>query len=240
MTSARPDTWMPFYVGDYLKDTGRLTTEGHGAYLLLILDYWSSGQALPNDDDELSAITRLHIDRWKELRPKIARFFTIKKGKWHHKRIDRELLKALKITSERSGAGKKGAKSRWQKNGSAIVLPLANPLQTDGPLPLPLPSPLPETTIESLPLEAKNGRMKHIGSVNGVAEKWSTQSARDDYAVQQIVPHLPGKDDGEKWAIAMAAEDIGSVGHQQACRVMRDTAKTLSIGWISPERRKQQ
>jgi uncharacterized protein YdaU (DUF1376 family) len=43
------DTWMPFYVGDYLSATGRLTTEQHGAYLLILLDYWKNGPP-PNDD----------------------------------------------------------------------------------------------------------------------------------------------------------------------------------------------
>ena len=39
----------PINIGGHLRDIGHLTTEQQGAYLLLILRYWSKGS--PDDDD---------------------------------------------------------------------------------------------------------------------------------------------------------------------------------------------
>ena len=55
--------WMPFYVADYLRDTRQLTTCEHGAYVLLILEYWATG-GLPNDDDRLARIVGLSRTKW--------------------------------------------------------------------------------------------------------------------------------------------------------------------------------
>jgi uncharacterized protein YdaU (DUF1376 family) len=132
-------TWMPLYIADYLRDTSRLTTEGHGAYLLLIFDYWTSGRPLPDDDNQLAAIARLGVARWKQLRPVLAQFFQIEDGIWHHKRIDVELKRAALITQERSKAGGIGAAKRWQthskSDGKRIASGEAKSSQTDAHLP---------------------------------------------------------------------------------------------------------
>jgi uncharacterized protein YdaU (DUF1376 family) len=96
--------WMPLYVGDYLGDTGHLTTAQHGAYLLLMMHYWRKGE-LPDDDRQLSKITKLPFKTWCEYRPTLQDFFH---DGWKHKRIDAELEKMMRVSLKRAVAGQKG------------------------------------------------------------------------------------------------------------------------------------
>lgn len=115
MAGSRPDTWMPMYWGDYLKDTGHLSTIEHGAYLLLIGHYWSSGSPLPDDDGKLRRIAKIEsAAKWKKLRPAIETFFKVGSGVWRHGRIDRELEAASKRSSDAKARAGKAAKARWQ------------------------------------------------------------------------------------------------------------------------------
>ena len=72
----KPDVYMPLFIGDYLAGTARLTTELHGAYLLLIMDYWMNGP-LPDDDAILSSITKMSADAWSIARAVLAQFFLL-------------------------------------------------------------------------------------------------------------------------------------------------------------------
>jgi uncharacterized protein YdaU (DUF1376 family) len=101
---------MPLYVGDYLAKTGHLTTLQHGAYLLLIMHYWSNG-GLPTTDRELMAIARMTEPEWVGNCHAIARFFD---RNWRHNRIDEEIIKSQNISQRRSLAGLKGA---WARHG---------------------------------------------------------------------------------------------------------------------------
>jgi uncharacterized protein YdaU (DUF1376 family) len=111
---------MPLYVGDYLADTGHLTTEQHGAYLLLIMHYWKNG-GLPTTEPELAAIVRLSERRWKSICLPIAKLFL---SGWQHKRIDLELARAELISTKRQIAGMKGGRgnrglNNWQITNGA-------------------------------------------------------------------------------------------------------------------------
>lgn len=81
--------YMQLYVADYLADTMHLTTEEHGAYLLLIFNYWQTGKPIPKV--RLARIARVASDRWLEIEPALSEFFESDGEQWIHLRIERDI-----------------------------------------------------------------------------------------------------------------------------------------------------
>lgn len=109
MASARPDTWMPLYIGDYLADTTHLTRELHGSYLLLLFALWRSGGKLPDDDRLLAAAAKATPREWRDDRKVLEPFFIVGNGMWRHKRVEEELGRALSfIDKQRKNGGRGG------------------------------------------------------------------------------------------------------------------------------------
>jgi uncharacterized protein YdaU (DUF1376 family) len=146
---SKADIWMPLYIGDYLADTTRLTTEQHGAYLLLIMDYWRNGPP-PDDDSILGNITKMLPKEWRKAKPALMNFFTEKDGAWTHSRIDRELSEAAKGKAKAEEKAKKAAEARWGKhvtddarsNASSNAPSISQALHEECPLPSQSPLPL--------------------------------------------------------------------------------------------------
>jgi uncharacterized protein YdaU (DUF1376 family) len=101
--------WMPFYIGDYLRETRRLTMAEHGAYLLLRMEYWDHGP-LPNDDVQLARILGITLREFKPLSKAIRGFFSEANAKQllRHEHIDKEIIKAEEVSQKRALAGYKG------------------------------------------------------------------------------------------------------------------------------------
>lgn len=125
--------YMQLYVADYLADTMHLTTEEHGAYLLLIFNYWQTGRAIPKS--RLARIARLSNERWTDVEQALNEFFNDNGEAWVHERIERDLEAVHATQNQRSAAGKASAEARKNKNaakqqqkGNARSTPVEKPL----------------------------------------------------------------------------------------------------------------
>lgn len=107
--------YMPLYVADYIGDTMHLTTEQHGAYLLLLMASWRHGGRLPNDPLKLARIAKVSPRRWHLVSPDVLEFFDEVDGMLVQKRLEREHQKVLSISEKRSAAGKAGADAKSLK-----------------------------------------------------------------------------------------------------------------------------
>ena len=141
---AKADIWMPLFIGDYLADTTRLSTEQHGAYLLLIMDYWRSGPP-PDDDFVLAQITRMSPHAWSNARSIILAFFKHANGVLVHSRIDREKEEARDSKAKFKARAEIASAKRWGKHAPSIATSIATSnsqaMLEECPLPLPLPLP---------------------------------------------------------------------------------------------------
>ncbi|MBW9238333.1 DUF1376 domain-containing protein [Pseudomonas carnis] len=104
--------YMQLYVADYLADTMHLTTEEHGAYLLLIFNYWQTGKPIPVS--RLARITRLSNERWTDVERSLGEFFNERDNEWIHDRIERDLEAVRASQEQRIAAGKASAEARKQ------------------------------------------------------------------------------------------------------------------------------
>lgn len=110
--------YMQLYIADYLADTMHLTTEEHGAYLLLLFNYWQTGKPIPKA--RLSRIARLGNDRWASVESSLNEFFTDNGTEWVHDRIERDLDSVHAAQSQRSAAGKASAEARKNKTPTKL------------------------------------------------------------------------------------------------------------------------
>ncbi len=110
--------YVRLWISDYLGDTSSLSVSEHGAYLLLLLEYYRKGP-LPDDIGRLNRICRATTQDDQSAVSNVAdEFFPVNgDGRRHNKRADEEIAKATEAIRQMSEAGREGAARRWGKDG---------------------------------------------------------------------------------------------------------------------------
>jgi uncharacterized protein YdaU (DUF1376 family) len=99
------------HIGDFIRDTSRLTDSQTIAYLRLIWLYYETEEPLENDISMLAF--KIGSDE-NTVEMLLKCFFYANALRWHHKRIDSE-IEAYKNKSEKA---KKSAEMRWKNANS--------------------------------------------------------------------------------------------------------------------------
>lgn len=111
--------YMQLYIADYLADTMHLSTEEHGAYLLLMFNYWQTGRAIPKN--RLAKIARVSSERWGAVEESLSEFFIDNGTEWIHERIEDDLAAVRETLAKRSAAGKASVQSRRDRKKTQSV-----------------------------------------------------------------------------------------------------------------------
>jgi uncharacterized protein YdaU (DUF1376 family) len=99
----------------YLGDTSHLTTIEHGAYLLLLMTAWRTGDcSLPDDDKMLARYARMNAHQWAKIKPLMLTFWRVENGRWRQSRLTDEWGA---VKQKREAAAANGKLSALKRKG---------------------------------------------------------------------------------------------------------------------------
>ncbi|WP_105265849.1 YdaU family protein [Escherichia sp. MOD1-EC6099] len=110
--------YMQLYIADYQADTMHLSAEEHGAYLLLMFNYWQTGKPIPKN--RLAKIARLTNERWADVEPSLREFFCDNGEEWVHLRIEEDLASVREKLTKKSAAGKASVQARRSRKEADV------------------------------------------------------------------------------------------------------------------------
>lgn len=140
---------MPMYWDAYLADTTHLTTEEHGAYMLLLAAMWRRNSWVPDDDKDNARIVGVTPAKWRKIKARLVD--TVSGLRIADGRITQEKLQKVWENTQENIAknrknGAKGGRPKSNKNND-LAKPngfvSVNPNET-----IPEPYPYPEPDID--------------------------------------------------------------------------------------------
>ncbi|MBL0848953.1 MAG: DUF1376 domain-containing protein [Candidatus Liberibacter ctenarytainae] len=102
--------WYKRYPADFISGVLGLTLEQKGAYSIILDLMYDRGGSVPDDDKYIAGVCGCSIRKWRSIRLSLekANKISIQQGYIHNKRVEKELIKAMKAAEERQENGRKG------------------------------------------------------------------------------------------------------------------------------------
>jgi uncharacterized protein YdaU (DUF1376 family) len=184
--------YLPWYTGDYRRDTPHLSMMEHGAYRQMLDFCWDQRGPLPLDERRIFAICNARsAEEMGAVRNVLSEFFVSMDDGHYNKRIQEEIERCSVISGKRAGA----AHERWNARAKLkdIAQHNANAMQVhskssaNAPSPSPSPSPYQEKEIIKLSLDSTRAPPEVPDCPHKeVLRLWS-----------EILPNLPRHDPGQ-------------------------------------------
>jgi len=217
--------FMQLYVADYLGDTRHLTTEQHGAYLLLLMTMWRADGHLPNDDKKLARIASCTPSRWAKIKDEVMEFFAIEGDEITNQRLMFELKKASEKSIKRAEAGTKGGRSKSLKTNEPNK---ANASR----LPEHSSEPEPDTTETNVPVVVLDGPKPRRGTADFDAF-WSAYPKKKskDTASKAFAKAMSRIDDPDPLAVILAGIERALSGWDDVQFIPYPATWLNAAGW---------
>ena len=188
--------FMQLYPADYLAKTMDLTTEQHGAYLLILMTMWQHDAKLPNDPVKLARIARMTPAKFRSVWGEIGRFFQVEGDKITNPRLTKERKKAAEKSSKRAAAGRAGGQAKALKDNEAR---LANAM----PMPQHSPDPRVQKEEEDTDVSLSGASHRPLDDISKAVHDYNDAAERTGW------PKVQKMTDARRRALRSRLKDCG-------------------------------
>lgn len=103
--------YYPHHIGDFTRDTARLSDAQCMAYLRMIWAYYDTEKPLPDNPESLAFQLGTSADLVRQI---LQHYFVLTDGAWRHARCDAVILEY----KAKSGKARESANARWKNAGA--------------------------------------------------------------------------------------------------------------------------
>jgi uncharacterized protein YdaU (DUF1376 family) len=177
--------FLPLFFGDFSASTAEWRGEEASLYLTLLGHQWAIG-SLPADPEKLCRLVRWDRKLFNQCWPTVsAKFQPVGDGRLGNSRLEDHRERAKELAKKNADAGRKGAESRWRKDGerhsdgidSAIIQPMpgANGATHSNP-------------SHPIPIHTKSRKEERARkrAASSIPEDWQAGPDLDQFATERL------------------------------------------------------